>query len=284
LASVAGVGLSREGRVRVLMANTEIGQGTNTIFSQITADTLGLPVASVDVAVPDTAEVPNSGPTVASRTCMVVGGLVQRAAVKLKAAVEEAGGSFKDPKRLKAAAAKLCAGKPEAVFLAQYEKPDWVNWDDKTYRGDAYACYSYGCVVVDLEIDRSTYEVRVRELFTAHDIGKAVHPLLAEGQIIGGLVQGLGWALLENVVMKDGGMANASLTNYIIATSVDTPPMKVELVEKPYKGGPFGAKGVGELPMDSPGPAVANAVGFALGKWPSKLPILPEAVLELLKS
>jgi CO/xanthine dehydrogenase Mo-binding subunit len=200
----------------------------------------------------------------------------------LRAAVEENGGSFKDLKKLKAVAAKLCDGKPEAVFIAKYEKPGWVSWDDKTYRGDAYACFSYGCVVADLEVDRSTYEVTVREIVTAQDIGKAIHPLLAEGQIIGGIVLGLGYALLENVVMKDGGMANASLTNYIIPTSADTPRMSVRIVEKPYEGGPFGAKGVGELPMDSPGPAVANAVAFALRRRPSSLPILPETVLSLL--
>ena len=282
LASEAGVAIDREGRVRVLAANTEIGQGTNTIFAQIAADTLGLPFEKVEVAVPDTHVVPNSGPTVASRTCMVVGGLVQRAAGMLRDAVAEAGGSFKDKSKLKAAAAFLCNGEPERVFIAKYEKPEWVTWDDKAYRGEAYACYSYGCVIADLEIDRATYEVRLREIFTAQDIGKAIHPLLAEGQIIGGVVQGLGYALLENVVMKDGAMANASLTNYIIPTSADTPPFKVAIVEKPYKGGPFGAKGVGELPMDSPGPAVVNAVAQAIGKWPRKLPVLPEHVLELL--
>ncbi|MBI4345939.1 MAG: xanthine dehydrogenase family protein [Elusimicrobia bacterium] len=283
LASEAGVGIDREGRVRVLTANTEIGQGTNTIFAQIAADTLGVAFERVHVAVPDTSQVPNSGPTVASRTCMVVGGLVHRAAGMLRRAVVDAGGSFKDPKKLKGAAAKLCGGKDERVFVAKYEKPGWVSWDDKAYQGDAYACYSYGCVVVDLEIDRTTYEIRLREVTTAQDIGKAVHPRFVEGQIIGGVVQGLGYALLENVVMKDGGMANASLTNYIIPTAADTPRFKVAIVEKPYQGGPFGAKGVGELPMDPPAPAVANAIYDAIGKSPSRLPILPETILELLR-
>ncbi|MBI4425020.1 MAG: xanthine dehydrogenase family protein [Elusimicrobia bacterium] len=282
LASEAGVALTRDGRLRVLAANTEIGQGTNTVFAQIVADALGVPFADVEVAVPDTAEVPNSGPTVASRTCMIVGGLVARAAARLKAAVRESGGSLRGLPARRRAAAKLCGGAAQRAFIAKYEKPGDVVWDEAAYRGDAYAVYSYGCVVADVEIDRLTFEPRVRALFTAQDIGRAIHPLLAEGQIIGGIAQGLGYALHENVVMKDGGMLNASLTNYIIPTSVDTPRMKVEIVERPFEGGPFGAKGLGELPMDSPGPAVANAVAFALRRWPDRLPVLPETVLALL--
>src|SRR5581483_4217962 len=115
LASVAGVSIDRNGLVRVLVATTEIGQGTSTILAQIAADTLGLPLEGVEVAVPDTAVVPNSGPTVASRTCMVVGGLVARAAAQLKKAVEEAGGSAKNPRSFRTAAVKLCGDEPARV-------------------------------------------------------------------------------------------------------------------------------------------------------------------------
>ena len=137
----------------------------------------------------------------------------------------------------------------------QYENPPDVTWDDATYRGDAYGVYSYAAIVVDLEIDKLTCAVRVNKVTTAQDIGKAINPLLAEGQIIGGSTQGLGWALLEEPIFKDGVMINSQLTNYVIPTSLDAPPFEVILVEKPYSRGPFGAKGLGELPMDIPGPS-----------------------------
>jgi CO/xanthine dehydrogenase Mo-binding subunit len=179
---------------------------------------------------------------------------------------------------LRQAAKRLCNGNAERVFTAQYEPPPDVRWDDKLYRGDAYAVYGYAACAVDLEVDKLTHEVTVRQVVTANDIGKAIHPLLVEGQIMGGTLQALGWALLENVVYARGGMQNAQLTNYIIPTSMDTPPMRVELVENAYARGPFGAKGVGEIPMDVPAPAVAAAIHQATGALIPKLPILPEDI------
>jgi len=283
LASRAGVALTRAGGLYVLAASTEIGQGTNTMFAQVAAETLGVPLDWLKVETPDTHKVPDSGPTVASRTCMVVGGLVRRAALELKDALEKEHGRVpKTAAELKTAAAALCAGKPARRFEVQYEKPPEVSWDDKTYRGDAYGVYSYAAFAVDLEIDRATCEVRVSKVTTAQDIGKAIHPLFAEGQVIGGSLQGLGYALLEEPVYKDGVMINCQLTNYVIPTSLDAPPFDVTLVEKPYSRGPFGAKGVGELPMDVPGPAVAAAVKHATGKLIPVLPITPERILEAL--
>jgi CO/xanthine dehydrogenase Mo-binding subunit len=106
---------------------------------------------------------------------------------------------------------------------------------------------------------------------------------LCEGQVIGGSTQGLGWALLEEPVYKDGVMINSQLTNYVIPTSLDTPPFDVVLVEKPYSRGPFGAKGVGELPMDVPAPAVAAAVKHATGKLITTIPLTPERIAEALR-
>lgn len=283
LASRAGVALTRQGELFVLAASTEIGQGTNTMFAQVAADTLGVPMALVRVEAPDTHKVPDSGPTVASRTTMVVGGLVQRAAARLKADLVKACGRVpRDAKGLQAAAKLLCDGRAVHRVEVEYLKPENVTWDDARYRGDAYGVYSYGAFAADLEVDRATYEVRVVKAYTAQDIGKAIHPLFAEGQIIGGCTQGLGWALLEEPVYKDGVMANSSLTNYVIPTSLDTPPFDVVVVEKPYSRGPFGAKGVGELPMDVPGPAVAAAVLHATGKLIPVLPITPERLAKAL--
>ena len=283
LASRAGIALTRSGELIVLAASTEIGQGTNTMFAQVAADALGVPASWLSVETPDTHKVPDSGPTVASRTCMIVGGLVSRAAKDLRRAFEaEHGRVPRTSSELKKAAAAMCAGSPARRFEVQFEKPPEVTWDDATYRGDAYGVYSYAAIAVDLEIDKLTCEVRLRKVTTAQDIGKALNPLLAEGQIIGGSTQGLGWALLGEPLYKDGVMVHSQLTNYVIPTSLDTPPFEVILVEKPYSRGPFGAKGLGELPMDIPGPAVAAAVRHATGRLIPTLPHTPERILQAL--
>jgi CO/xanthine dehydrogenase Mo-binding subunit len=183
---------------------------------------------------------------------------------------------------LKRAARELCANGRPFGFVQEYEPPGDIHWDDATYRGDAYGVYGYAAMVVEVEIDKLTCEVKVRDLFTAQDVGRAINPLLVEGQIVGGTAQALGYALLENAVFDNGVMANASFTNYVIPTTLDTPEMVVEIVEKPYSRGPFGAKGVGELPMDVPAPAVAAAIHQATGLFLTELPLLPERISKAL--
>jgi len=265
LASRAALEVTDRG-VRVLTSSTEIGQGTRTMHAQIVADALGVPYESVEVAQPDTARVPDSGPTVASRTCMVVGGILQRAAAELRRRIGDATPAeyFREHGPLR--------------VEAEYEQPDWIRWDDQTYTGDAYATYGWGCNVAEVELDPVTLEVRPLRLTAVVDVGKAIHPALAIGQIEGGTAQALGFALLEHVVMRDGAMANAQLTNYTIPTSLDTPPIDVVLVENPYPGGPYGAKGLGELPMDGPAPAVVNAIR-SLGLDVREVPAIPEVIL-----
>jgi CO/xanthine dehydrogenase Mo-binding subunit len=265
LASRAALELTERG-VRVLTSSTEIGQGTRTMHAQIVADALGVPYESVEVAQPDTSKVPDSGPTVASRTCMVVGGILERAAAELRSKIGDA------------SPAEYYAEHGTLRVEAEYEQPDWIRWDDATYRGDAYATYGWGCNVAEVELDPVTLEVRPLRLTAVVDVGKAIHPALAVGQIEGGTAQALGYALLEHVVMRDGAMANAQLTNYVIPTTLDTPPIDVVLVENPYPGGPFGAKGLGELPMDGPAPAIVNAIR-SLGVDVREIPALPEVIL-----
>jgi CO/xanthine dehydrogenase Mo-binding subunit len=265
LASRASLSLTETG-VRVLVASTEIGQGTRTMLAQIVADTLGVPYASVEVNAADTSEVPDSGPTVASRTCMVVGRILQRCAEDMRAQL----GRLSPRDYVKRHGPLL--------ITKQYEKPSEIVWDDVLYRGHAYGSYGWGCDVVEVEVDPETWQARPVSLTSVHEIGKAIHPRLAVGQIQGGTAQGLGWALLEEVVMRDGRMANNSLTNYIVPTTLDTPDMAVVLLERPYKHGPFGAKGVGEMPIDGPAPAVINALrhaGFDL----REIPATPERVM-----
>src|SRR6185295_1152098 len=141
--------------------------------------------------------------------------------------------------------------------------------------------FSYACCVVEVEVDLDTGESTVLGLSTAHDIGKVIHPVLAAGQVEGGIAQGLGWALLEEVRWKDGRVWNHQLTNYIIPTSADAPPIDVEIVEIPYSRGPHGAKGVGELPMDTPAPAVVAAIAHATGVRVDEIPVLPERLLRM---
>jgi len=270
LASKAALELTERG-ARILVGSTEMGQGTRTSLAQVVAEALGLSVDRIEVADPDTGRVPDSGPTVASRTCMVVGGLLKTCAEEMRTRL---GGL--------SPAAYLKRHGPLRV-TRQYEPPPGILWDDATYRGDAYATYGWGCDVAEVELDPVTYEVRPTRVTAVVEIGRAVNPLMVAGQVEGGTAQGLGYALLEEVVMREGRMANAQLTNYLVPTTLDTPPVDVTILESPYRHGPFGAKGVGEMPMSGPGPAVANAVRH-LGLDVRSLPITPEKVLECASS
>jgi CO/xanthine dehydrogenase Mo-binding subunit len=265
LASRAAVEVTEHG-VRLLVSSTEIGQGTRTMHAQIVADALGIPYEQVEVAPVDTAVVPDSGPTVASRTCMVVGKILERASHELKD--------------------KLAGMAPADYFRAhgplrvekEHIPPEWLKWDEERYRGDAYATYAWACDVAEVELDRDTYEVRPLRITAVQDIGKAIHPALATGQVEGGTGQGVGFALIEQVVMQNGAMANAQLTNYTIPTTLDTPQMDVVLLENPFPEGPFGAKGLGELPIDGPAPAIVNAIR-SLGIDVREVPATAEVVM-----
>lgn len=280
LRSIAALDLTPDGRPRVLAASTEIGQGTVTMFSQMVAQELGVPAQFVVVLDPDTDRVPDSGPTVASRTCMVVGGLLSRCATAMRERLELfAERPIAGAADFQRVARKFLATRGPLRIEKQYEKPPEIQWDDDTYRGDAYGVFGYAACCVEVEVDLDTGETTLLKVTTAQDIGKAIHPILAEGQIEGGTVQGLGWALLEDIRWKDGRVWNHQLTNYIIPTSMDTPPLDVEIVEIPYSRGPHGAKGVGELPMDAPAPAVVAAIAHATGVRIDEIPVTPERLL-----
>jgi CO/xanthine dehydrogenase Mo-binding subunit len=269
--------LTADGRPRVLAANTEIGQGTATIYPQLVGDALGVPPEFVELEVPDTALVPNSGPTVASRSCMVVGGLLSRCGQAMRQTLEEfTGRPIEGADDFRRVARSYLRKNSELRLEQRYEKPPEISWNEDTYQGDAYGVYSYACCAVELEVDLDTFETEVLRVTTAQDVGKAIHPVLVEGQIQGGTVQALGYALLEEIRWQNGRVWNHQLTNYIIPTTMDTPEIDVEIVEIPYSHGPHGAKGVGELPMDAPAPAVVNAILDATGVLVPGLPVSPE--------
>ncbi|HKE20665.1 MAG TPA: xanthine dehydrogenase family protein molybdopterin-binding subunit [Kofleriaceae bacterium] len=286
LAGRATVALLPGGRFEVRSSSTDIGQGALTIFSQIAATALGVDIARVAIAEQSTGKVPDSGPTVASRTCMVVGGVVDRASTALRRRIEEwaaahglAGAPIAEAAEAMAAAtAAAGVGGEEVAETAQYVPPPGIQWDDDTYTGSAYPVYGWACCLVDVAVDLDTYEVTVERCVHAVDVGRAIHPILVKGQIEGGTLQALGWALWESVVYQRGRVVNRRMTDCIVPTFADAPEMETILVEKPYPFGPHGAKGVGEIPMDGPAAAVANAIEDALGVPFDSLPVLPETI------
>jgi CO/xanthine dehydrogenase Mo-binding subunit len=284
LNSLVGVDATAEGRVRVLVSSTEFGQGTNTILCQVAAETLGIDYEVVEMAPADTSVVPNSGPTVASRTTMVVGGLVHSAALGLKQTLI-ASGLLSEPYTSDAFqnAAKSYIAKHGALCsMSRYQAPPNVYWDDQKYSGEAYAAYSWAAYVAEVTVDLTAYFVTVDDFVALQEVGRVLNPVLARGQIEGGVAQGIGYALYEKVVWDRGLMMNNQMTNYIMPTSQDLPPIRVFFEEIPFEYGAYGAKGIGELPMDGPAPAILNAIAHATGEDFNAIPLLPEDIAERL--
>lgn len=278
LNSQAGVDVTRQGEVRVLVSNTEFGQGTNTILTQVAAEALGLEYGRVAMAPPDTAAVPNSGPTVASRTSMVVGRLIERASVQLLEMLRSHAGlpARYSAEEFLAACERYRAAHGEVVSLCRYEPPPGIAWDDQKYHGEAYGAYAWAIYVAQVAVDTITYSAEVEEFWAVQEAGRILHPVLAQGQIEGGVAQGIGYSLYEKVVAQNGRMANNQMTNYIIPTAADVPPIHVYFEELPFRYGGFGAKGIGELPHDGPAPAILNAIRNATGVAINSIPLLPE--------
>jgi CO/xanthine dehydrogenase Mo-binding subunit len=282
LQSVVGAEATPEGRIRILAASTEIGQGTNTIFAQIAAEALGLDYDLFEVAQPDTAQVPNSGPTVASRTCMIVGKLVESAVLGLKQTLVGSGlltEQFTQLQFQKACADYIDKFGPLKSF-SKYQPPPNVFWDDEKYQGDAYGAFAWAVYVAEVSVDTLTYEAHVDDFVAVQEVGRVINPVLAAGQIEGGVAQAIGMTLYEKVVWENGRMKNGQMTNYIMPTAADIPPIRVYFEENPYAYGPAGAKGIGELPMDGPAPAILNAIENATGESFKQVPLMPEDIME----
>jgi CO/xanthine dehydrogenase Mo-binding subunit len=284
LSSVVGVEGCADGSVRVLVSSTEFGQGTKTVLSQIAAEALTLPYENVSMAQPDTLEVPNSGPTVASRTVMVVGKLVQSAALGIKQTLISSNllREAYSADEFRAACQRCVAAHGQLRSWSRYEPPSDVFWDDQKYRGEAYAAFAWAVYIAEVTVDLTTYSVSVDDFVALQEVGKVLHPLLARGQIIGGIAQAIGFSLYEKVVWQNGRMQNSQMTNYIMPTSSDVPPIRVFFEELGNVYGAYGAKGIGELPMDGPAPAIVNAVEDALGVRFDSVPLLPEDIMDRL--
>lgn len=284
LNALVGVEATEDGNLRVMVSSTEFGQGTNTILCQIAAETLGLEYNDVQIAPIDTKSIPNSGPTVASRTAMIVGKLVQSAALGLRQTLIVAGllDESGDRESLREACRIYTQRFGPLKSYSRYEAPPNVFWDDTKYQGEAYPAFGWAVYVAEVTVDTATYSVTVDDFVALQEVGKVLHPVLAAGQIEGGVAQGIGYALYEKVVWNKGQMMNNQMTNYIIPTSQDIPPIRVYFEEIPYAYGPYGAKGIGELPMDGPAPAIVNAIVNATGGDFRSIPLLPEDIFAVL--
>lgn len=288
LALVAG------GRLAVRVSSTDFGQGTCIVLAQIAADASGVPLSRIDVVMPDTATCPDSGPTVASRTVMVVGGALWRAGQTLArrlrafaaelhgAATEEPPGSAVPFADFDEIAKAYLAEHGELLIEERYEPDPSSSFDEQTYRGDAYATYGWGAAVVALEVDPDTFATTLGEATMVVDVGRVIHPTLCRGQVEGGMLQSLGHGLLEELTQLDGHPRQDRLATYIIPTTLDTPVMDVALLENPAEGDAFGAKGVGELPADGGAPAVVSAIENATALVVRAIPATPERLLQAL--
>ena len=249
-----------DGTVGIFVSSTEIGQGALTTLRKIVSQTLDIPIEQVKLTYPDTADCPDSGPTVASRTVMIVGRLLQECAIEMKQRwAEETFEVMKD-----------------------YVYPEHLSWDSEKLAGNAYPEYSWGANVVEVAVDPVTYEVETKGVWAVYDIGTPIDEKIVQGQIEGGIIQGLGYAAMERLQTKEGKLLQDSLSEYLIPAAVDFPRITLELIENPYAGGPFGAKGLGELPMIGAAPAFAAAVEQAIGKKIDRIPVIPEYIRELM--
>ena len=270
----------KTGNPGLLVSSTEFGQGTNTILCQVAAETLGIPYELTYIHPVDTQRVPNSGPTVASRTAMIVGKLVERACLQIldKLRTHACLPTPHTPEDYRRAAVRYGEEFGELHECVRYQSPADIFWDDATYSGEAYPAYAWAVYVAEVAVDTRTYTATVTSFHALQEVGRVLHPALARGQIEGGVAQGIGYALYEKCVYADGLLRNNQMTNYIMPTSADLPPIHVHFAEVPCIHGPGGAKGIGELPMDGPAPAILNAIEHALGVSFTAIPLLPEDI------
>jgi len=250
-----------EGDIHILISNVEMGQGAITALSKIVASALDYPIERIYYQQPDTFKVPDSGPTVASRTTMVVGGLLYKAALKLKDQLDS---------------------KEEILIKEHFKQPDYVKWNQDKLEGNAYMAYSWSIIMARVEVDPLTYEVNCTDIYGIYDVGVPIDERLLLGQIHGGVIQGLGYGLLEKMTSEKGLIQQHSFSNYVIPTTCDIPNIHSEWIMNKYVDGPFGAKAVGELTLVGVAPAVASAVEQVINKRINKLPVTPELILEVL--
>lgn len=299
-ASAATVKVNTDGTATVLTGTVETGQGALTVLGQIAAQTLGIATDDVHVVSADTDSTPMDTGAIASRTTYVTGNAIVLAAEKAREILFEAAAPLLNvrPEQLEAVDKKIrvlsfpdrflpidkvvahaenTLGKP-SIGSASYNPPT-VEMDPETGQGKPFNAYVYATQIADVEVDDETGEVEVKKITAVHDCGTPINPMLVEGQIQGGISMGVGFALQEEILFKDGTQINPNLTNYIMPTSLDMPELEVELVDNYDPTGPFGAKGAGEPTAVPTAAAIMNAIYDAVGVRITNLPATAEKVL-----
>jgi CO/xanthine dehydrogenase Mo-binding subunit len=250
-------------KVEILAATIDMGQGPKTTFRKVAARILGIHPEDISFENPDTDKVPDSGPTVASRTMMVVGYLLQQAAEQLRD--------------------QWKPGEAQEVDVG-YKMPPGMKWDQNSLTGDAYASFGWGVNVVEVEVDPVSWELHITGAWGVYDVGVAIDERVVHGQIHGGMSQALGYGYLEKLEVDERGVfKQASMADYIVPTSLDLPRTGAATVDNPYEYGPFGAKGMGEMVHDGGHAALAAAVSQALGTNCDRIPLSPETILRMIE-
>ncbi|MCC5780461.1 molybdopterin-dependent oxidoreductase [Nitratireductor sp. B36] len=293
--STIRVGITTSGAVMLHQGAVDIGQGSNTVVTQICADASGLPLSAFQLVGGDTGVTPDAGKTSASRQTYVTGKAAEKAGRALrekilrfanvsdgaKIALEDGALVISEgTERRRVALSDIEADAHGYVFSAEetYDPPTTAL--DEKGQGVPYAVYGYGAQLVELEVDTTLGTVRLLKITAAHDVGRAINPLLVEGQIEGGIAQGIGLALMEEYV--PGRTEN--LHDYLIPTIGDVPPVETILVEVPDPEGPFGAKGLGEHVLIPTAPAILNAIRHAVGVEVTKVPATPSRILAAIRA
>ncbi len=299
----ANVHVHEDGSVLLFTGITEMGQGAFTVLPQICAEELGIRLEDVRLVQPDTDMVPESGPTVGSRSTTLMGNAIILAARQVKQSILEMASDMllvplerleardrriydrENPNKtilFKEAAARCMATGKRLIGQGWWAPPP-ATLDPETGQGDPYFVYTYSTHMVEVIVDVETGEVDVTDFVAAFDVGKAINPKALEGQIEGGVAMGLGYALMEEVALKEGHIQNLHLGDYLIPTSLDVPDIKPIVLEVENKYGPYGAKGIGEMPNIPATPAILNAIANACGGRVRSLPADPERVFWAIK-
>jgi len=293
--STMRIGLKRDGRIALHQGAVDIGQGSNTIVTQICADALGAPIERFDLVSGDTAITPDCGKTSASRQTLVTGRAAQMAGQQLHSAILKLAGACECASLVWDDAGITVRDGAESHALMLNDLPldehGYVITSEATFdpptspldengQGSPYCVYGFGAHMAEIEVDIELGTVRVLRVTAAHDVGRAINPTLIEGQIEGGVAQGLGMALMEEFFPGKG----ENLHDYLIPSAGDIPPVESILIEDPSPVGPFGAKGIGEQAVIPTAPAILNALHDAVGIRLRKIPATPDRVLAAIQA
>jgi len=300
----AFVKVNQDGTAHLYIGTAEIGQGSSTIMAQMTAEELGIEYEKVTVVAGDTKLTPYDMGTVASRVTYIVGNAVRKAAAQAKQILYEIAAEELNVSPTGLASANgwiYVDGFPERRIevSAVSQKALWVKGrpaigagtfnpvttllDKETGHGKPYGAYVFAAQMAEVEVDTETGEVEIIKISAVHDCGKAINPLLTQGQVEGGVAMGVGYGTMEEMVVENGKVKNPQFTDYLLPTALDVPEIATEIVEQPEPTGPFGAKGIGEPSLLPTAPAIVNAIQNAVGVRIRELPATPEKVLRALR-